>query len=107
MSSKATMKVEALDHVQLAMPPGRENEARAFYEGVLGIPEVAKPDHLATRGGAWFQRGRGGVRTRAQSPSSFPGREPASAHRNVAGSGLSARPRRALGWLQQDLYQRL
>jgi catechol 2,3-dioxygenase-like lactoylglutathione lyase family enzyme len=57
MSSKATMRVEALDHVQLAMPPGRENEARAFYEGVLGIPEVAKPDHLATRGGAWFQRG--------------------------------------------------
>jgi hypothetical protein len=41
-----------LDHVQLAMPPGREDDARAFYEGLLGIPEVAKPPHLSRRGGA-------------------------------------------------------
>jgi catechol 2,3-dioxygenase-like lactoylglutathione lyase family enzyme len=51
------MKVTALDHVQLAMPPGREPEARAFYEGVLGIPEVQKPPNLAKRGGCWFERG--------------------------------------------------
>jgi catechol 2,3-dioxygenase-like lactoylglutathione lyase family enzyme len=51
------VRVEALDHVQLAMPPNREDEARAFYEGVLGIPEVPKPAHLAARGGAWFERG--------------------------------------------------
>ncbi len=49
--------VRALDHVQLAMPPAREDEARAFYSGLLGIPEVAKPDHLARRGGCWFERG--------------------------------------------------
>ena len=51
------MQVLALHHVQLAMPPGREVEARAFYSGVLGIPEVAKPPHLARRGGCWFERG--------------------------------------------------
>ena len=51
------MRVVAIEHVQLAMPPGRENEARAFYDGVLGIPEVPKPPHLAKRGGAWFERG--------------------------------------------------
>jgi catechol 2,3-dioxygenase-like lactoylglutathione lyase family enzyme len=45
-----------LDHVQLAMPAGREAEAVAFYEGVLGIPHVPKPDHLAARGGCWFER---------------------------------------------------
>jgi catechol 2,3-dioxygenase-like lactoylglutathione lyase family enzyme len=39
------------------MPAGREAEARAFYEGLLGIPEVAKPPNLAKRGGAWFERG--------------------------------------------------
>jgi catechol 2,3-dioxygenase-like lactoylglutathione lyase family enzyme len=39
------------------MPPGREEEARAFYEGVLGIPEVQKPPNLAKRGGCWFVRG--------------------------------------------------
>lgn len=46
-----------LDHVQLAMPAGREQEARAFYQGILGIPEVPKPAHLAERGGCWFERG--------------------------------------------------
>jgi catechol 2,3-dioxygenase-like lactoylglutathione lyase family enzyme len=46
-----------LDHVQLAMPAGREEEAIAFYQGVLGIPHVAKPTHLAARGGCWFEQG--------------------------------------------------
>jgi catechol 2,3-dioxygenase-like lactoylglutathione lyase family enzyme len=51
------MQIVAIDHVQLAMPAGREPEARAFYEGVLGIPEVQKPANLAKRGGCWFERG--------------------------------------------------
>src|SRR3954452_16050040 len=50
------MPVRSIDHVQLAMPPGREAEARAFYAGVLGLPEVEKPPHLARRGGCWFGR---------------------------------------------------
>ena len=49
------MTVMGLDHVQLAMPSGREAEAVAFYEGVLGIPRQAKPPHLAARGGCWFE----------------------------------------------------
>jgi catechol 2,3-dioxygenase-like lactoylglutathione lyase family enzyme len=52
------MPVVGVDHVQLAMPAGREAEARAFYGGLLGIPEIAKPPVLAARGGAWFERGR-------------------------------------------------
>ena len=51
------MPITRLDHVQLAMPPGREVEARAFYGGVLGIPEVAKPANLLARGGCWFEHG--------------------------------------------------
>lgn len=51
------MAVVRLDHVQLAMPPGREVDAVAFYEGMLGIPQVPKPPHLAVRGGCWFERG--------------------------------------------------
>jgi catechol 2,3-dioxygenase-like lactoylglutathione lyase family enzyme len=39
------------------MPSGREDEARAFYRDVLGIPEVVKPANLAKRGGCWFERG--------------------------------------------------
>jgi catechol 2,3-dioxygenase-like lactoylglutathione lyase family enzyme len=49
--------IRRLDHVQLAMPAGREAEAVAFYEGVLGIPHVQKPGHLAVRGGCWFEDG--------------------------------------------------
>lgn len=51
------MPITGIDHVQLAMPPGMEQAARAFYEGLLGIPEVPKPANLAKRGGAWFERG--------------------------------------------------
>ncbi len=51
------MHVLQLDHVQLAMPVGGEADARAFYREILGIPEVAKPPHLAVRGGCWFERG--------------------------------------------------
>jgi 8-oxo-dGTP pyrophosphatase MutT (NUDIX family) len=50
----------ALDHVQVAMPKGREADARTFYEGMLNLPEIPKPPVLAARGGAWFARG--GVR---------------------------------------------
>jgi len=46
-----------IHHVQLAMPAEREAEARGFYSGLLGIPEVAKPPALAGRGGAWFETG--------------------------------------------------
>jgi catechol 2,3-dioxygenase-like lactoylglutathione lyase family enzyme len=53
----AGVSVVRLDHVQLAMPAGLESEAVAFYEGVLGIRHVPKPDHLAARGGCWFEDG--------------------------------------------------
>jgi hypothetical protein len=50
------MRIDRLEHVQLAMPAGGEAQARAFYSGVLGIPEIAKPPILANRGGCWFER---------------------------------------------------
>lgn len=51
------MTVRRIDHVQLAMPAGREADAVAFYQGLLGIPEAPKPAHLAARGGCWFEDG--------------------------------------------------
>lgn len=47
----------AIDHVQLAMPAGREDDARAFFCGVLGMIELPKPPELAKRGGCWFASG--------------------------------------------------
>ena len=49
--------IRALHHVQLAMPRGREDDARAFYRDVLGMTEQPKPQNLAKRGGAWFSAG--------------------------------------------------
>jgi catechol 2,3-dioxygenase-like lactoylglutathione lyase family enzyme len=50
------MRIEAIDHIQLAMPAGQEDVARKFYSDLLGIPEIPKPPHLARRGGVWFER---------------------------------------------------
>jgi catechol 2,3-dioxygenase-like lactoylglutathione lyase family enzyme len=47
----------AIDHVQLAMPAGAEDEARLFYRDCVGMAEIAKPPELAKRGGCWFESG--------------------------------------------------
>ncbi len=52
-----TTTLVRLDHIQLAIPPGGEDLARAFYSGILGLTEVPKPPELAKRGGAWFAAG--------------------------------------------------
>ena len=49
--------IVALDHVQVAAPPGSEVEARRFYGELLGLREIPKPDGLAATGGAWFECG--------------------------------------------------
>ena len=52
-----TYPFSAIDHVQLAMPQGEEDRARAFYGELLGMAEIAKPPELAKRGGCWFECG--------------------------------------------------
>ncbi|WP_217242432.1 VOC family protein [Streptomyces sp. AC555_RSS877] len=49
--------ITAVDHVQLAAPPGSEERLRAYYVDVLGMTEIPKPSVLAARGGCWFQAG--------------------------------------------------
>jgi catechol 2,3-dioxygenase-like lactoylglutathione lyase family enzyme len=49
------VSIIGIDHVQLAMPTGGEELARAFYGYVLGLPEIPKPAQLAERGGCWFE----------------------------------------------------
>ncbi|MCW2961568.1 MAG: glyoxalase [Thermoleophilia bacterium] len=53
--------VIALDHLQVCCPRGGEERARAFYCGLLGLPEVEKPAELAARGGCWFRIGDVGL----------------------------------------------
>ncbi|MFE7935172.1 VOC family protein [Streptomyces sp. NPDC057456] len=47
----------AVDHVQLAAPPGSEDRLRRFYTGALAMTEVPKPPVLAAKGGCWFRAG--------------------------------------------------
>ncbi len=44
-----------LHHVQVACPPGGEDDARRFYADGLGMVEADKPADLAGRGGCWFR----------------------------------------------------
>ena len=51
------MAVRRIDHILIAMPAGREAEARAFYQDMLGLTELPKPPELEGRGGCWFASG--------------------------------------------------
>jgi len=49
--------IQGIDHVQIAVPKALEDQCLRFYREVLGLAEVEKPQHLKSRGGAWFQAG--------------------------------------------------
>jgi catechol 2,3-dioxygenase-like lactoylglutathione lyase family enzyme len=46
-----------LTHINLCIPKGGEETARSFYAGLLGLPEIPKPEPLRARGGLWFDAG--------------------------------------------------
>jgi catechol 2,3-dioxygenase-like lactoylglutathione lyase family enzyme len=58
----------AIDHVQLAIPVGGEDEARQFWCGLMGFTELPKPESLAKRGGAWFVNGPVQVHVGVETP---------------------------------------
>ena len=60
--------ITGIDHVQVAMPRGEEDAARAFYGGLLGMTEDPKPPELAARGGCWFHSGTAVVHLGVQDP---------------------------------------
>ena len=51
------MTLLRINHVQLAIPRGQDEQARRFYRDVLGLQEIPKPPELAAGGGAWFELG--------------------------------------------------
>lgn len=51
------MLIKRVDHIQLAAPIGSEDEARSFFQGVLSLNEVEKPQELKKNGGVWFSNG--------------------------------------------------
>lgn len=49
--------ISRLHHAQITIAKGQEDAARTFYCGVLGLPEVEKPESLKGRGGLWVAVG--------------------------------------------------
>ncbi len=71
------MAIVGLDHVQVAITPGGEDEARRFYGDLLRMPEVAKPSALAGRGGVWFACGAQQLHCGVEAPVARSRRHPA------------------------------
>lgn len=53
-------RVKRLHHASVPMPKGKQDEARAFYSGVLGMPELEPPPSLRHLGVVWFQASEDG-----------------------------------------------
>jgi len=47
-----------IDHAQITIPKGAENEAREFYCAFLGLREIEKPENRKKNGGFWLQVGQ-------------------------------------------------
>jgi catechol 2,3-dioxygenase-like lactoylglutathione lyase family enzyme len=54
--SRTAFEVRGIDHVDITAPKDLEADVLAWYESVLGLERVAKPDDTAPKGG-WFVLG--------------------------------------------------
>ncbi|MGC4104920.1 MAG: VOC family protein [Thermomicrobiales bacterium] len=52
--------VKRVQHVSVPMPVGANDQARAFYGGVLGLPEVPPPSTLNRDRLVWYAMGENG-----------------------------------------------
>ena len=44
-----------LNHIQICIPVGKEDEARKFYTDIIDLVEIPKPKELIPNGGLWYQ----------------------------------------------------
>lgn len=51
------INIKRLDHVQICIPFGKEDNARSFYTELLGLTEIEKPESLKANGGLWYKIG--------------------------------------------------
>ncbi|ACT91528.1 VOC family protein [Dyadobacter fermentans] len=66
-----------LDHIMLCIPPGTEQQARDFYGGVLGLPELTDLGYPLPHGAIWFQMGDIQLHIRAEEVHDLSQRHPA------------------------------
>ena len=46
---------QRINHVQICIPSGKEEEARKFYGEILGLEEIEKPEPIKSNGGFWYK----------------------------------------------------
>ncbi len=51
------VRFKRVNHVQISIPPGGEDDARTFYGEVLSLEEIETPEVLRERGFFWYQIG--------------------------------------------------
>lgn len=51
------VKIKRLDHIQICIPFGMEEQARGFYTNIMGWNEIQKPEALIKNGGLWYELG--------------------------------------------------
>ena len=66
-----------LDHIMLCFPEGKEEEARAFYGGVLALPELTDLGYPLPNGAIWYQMGNIQLHIRAENSHELSQRHPA------------------------------
>lgn len=86
--------LQAIDHVQVAIPRGGEDAARGFYRDMLGLHERPKPAVMAARGGCWFESETVKVHVGVEEPFS-PARKAHIAFQVADVSALAARAQAA------------
>jgi catechol 2,3-dioxygenase-like lactoylglutathione lyase family enzyme len=48
------IKFKRVDHIHIAVPPGRLEEAKDFYASIIGLELTERPDYIFGSAGYWF-----------------------------------------------------
>ncbi len=48
------IKFKQVDHIHIAVPPEKLEEAKDFYTNIIGLELTERPDHLFSSIGYWF-----------------------------------------------------
>jgi len=52
---ESMIEFKKLNHIQICIPKGKEEDARRFYTDIIGLKEIPKPKELIPNGGLCYQ----------------------------------------------------
>lgn len=57
VSVESLVRTARIQHVSIPVPAGEQEQARQFYGGLLGLPEISVPATLSDLNLVWFRLG--------------------------------------------------